>query len=54
MNWLQKMAWEEAYKLLSRGPRQHKKMGFATLGDAAAFEFKRVAALAQPEEPRHE
>ena len=45
MTWLQKLAWEDAFHLLSRTPDQLKKMGFSSLGDAASFEFKRVAAL---------
>lgn len=49
MSWLQKMAWEEAFKLLSRSPSQLKKMGFNSIGDAAVFEYKRVAALGRVE-----
>lgn len=45
MTWLQKLAWEEAFNMLSRGLSQHKKMGFKTLDEAAAFEFKRVQGL---------
>lgn len=49
MTWLQKMAREEAFKLLSRSPSQLKKMGFNNIGDAAVFEYKRVAALGRVE-----
>lgn len=52
MTWIQKLAWEEAFALLERckkKPGQLKKMGFSCLGDAAVFEYRRVARLAQTE-----
>ena len=47
MTWLQKLAWEEAFRLLSRKPSQLRKMGFKSLGEAAEFEFRRVENLAK-------
>ena len=47
MTWLQKLAWEEAFRLLSRKPEQLRKMGFKSIGDAAEFEFRRVENLAK-------
>ena len=48
MTWLQKLAWEEAFKLLSREPAQLRKMGFKSLEEAVSFELRRVANLAKP------
>lgn len=51
LTWLQKLAWEEAWRLLDRcerNPSLLRKMGFQTIGDAATFEFKRVQNLARP------
>ena len=45
MNWLQELAWKEAFVMLSRGQAQLRKMGFKTVEEAAAFEFRRVTNL---------
>lgn len=47
MTWLQKIAWEEAFRMLSRGQSQLRKMGFKSVDEAAAFEFRRVTGLSK-------
>ena len=54
MTWLQKLAWEEAFTLLSREPSQLRKMGFKSLGEAFEFEFRRVSGLAEGQEVTNE
>ncbi len=48
MNWLEQLAWTEAYTLIHRIqtiPNFHKKIGFSTANEAIVWEVKRVVRM---------